>query len=53
MKEKVENIMEESFPVIKSDYPISAAMPLLKSSEAILLKEKHDIVGIITKSSLL
>jgi len=53
MKEKIESVMEESFPVIKSDYPISAAMPLLKSSEAILLTEKHNIVGIITKSSLL
>jgi predicted transcriptional regulator len=52
IKEQVEKIMEESFPIIKSNYPVSAAIPLLKSSEAILLTEKHNIVGIITKSNL-
>jgi predicted transcriptional regulator len=48
----VEEIMSEPFPIINADYPISAAMPLLKSSEAILIREKNNIVGIITKSNL-
>ena len=52
IKMSIEEIMSEPFPVIKADYPISAAIPLLKSSEAILLTEKHNIVGIITKSNL-
>ncbi len=49
----VQDIMAEPFPVIRSDYPLTIAIPLLKSSEAILLTEKHKIIGIITKANLL
>jgi predicted transcriptional regulator len=49
---RIEEIMNEAFPVINADYPVSAAMPLLKSSQAILLTKDHKIQGIITKSSL-
>lgn len=52
IKMQISEIMAEPFPIIRADYPASAAIPLLKSSEAILLTEKHDIVGIITKSNL-
>lgn len=51
-KMKVEEIMDEPFPIINADYPISVAIPLLKSSEAILVKEKNILKGIITKSNL-
>ena len=52
IKMSVSEVMGEPFPMIKADYPLSIAIPLLKSSEAILLTEKHNIVGIITKSNL-
>ncbi len=51
-KKQVIEIMGESFPVINADYPISVAIPLLKSSEAILIVEKNNLKGIITKSNL-
>ncbi|MEI7718565.1 MAG: CBS domain-containing protein [archaeon] len=52
LKMQVGEIMGEPFPVINADYPISVAIPLLKSSEAILIKEKNILKGIITKSNL-
>jgi predicted transcriptional regulator len=51
-KMQIGEIMSEPFPIIRADYPLSVAIPLLKSSEAILLTEKHYILGIITKSNL-
>lgn len=51
-KMQVVEIMGDSFPVINADYPISVAIPLLKSSEAILIVEKNNLKGIITKSNL-
>jgi predicted transcriptional regulator len=51
-KMQVAEIMGDSFPVINADYPISVAIPLLKSTEAILIVEKNNLKGIITKSNL-
>lgn len=51
-KMQIKEVMGESFPIVRADYPISTIIPLLKSSEAILLTEKNKIVGIITKSNL-
>lgn len=50
---QIGEIMGEGFPIVRADFPISTVIPLLKSSEAILLTEKGKIVGIITKSNLI
>lgn len=47
----VSEIMEDPFPIVRSDMPLSIVLPLLKSSQAILVSRKQNIVGIITKSN--
>jgi predicted transcriptional regulator len=49
----VSEIMEESFPQVAEDAPISLLSNLLKYYPAILVQKKGDIVGIITKADLL
>jgi predicted transcriptional regulator len=47
----VTEIMEEPCPIVRADMPASIVLPLLKSSEAILVSRKENIVGIITKAN--
>lgn len=47
----VSEIMKEPFPIVRFDMPISIVLPLLKSSEAILVSKKGNIAGIITKAN--
>src|SRR3989339_439712 len=49
----LEEIMKEPFPILNSNTPLTLALPLLKTSEAILICEKDKISGIITKSNVL
>lgn len=53
LNKKIKDIMKEPFPVISSDTPLSIALPILKTSEAILLSENKKISGIITKANLI
>jgi len=50
---KAKEIMDEPLPIIRDDTPCSAIIPLLKTSDAILLTKKSKISGIITKADLL
>lgn len=51
--QKVSDIMDDPFPLIRADSPITIAHSLLKTSPAILLTERNKVVGIITKSNIL
>jgi len=50
---KVREIMEESFPQVADDAPLTLLSSLLKYYPAVLVQNKGDIVGIITKADLL
>jgi predicted transcriptional regulator len=49
----VAEIMEESFPLVAEDAPISLLSNLLKYYPAVLVQKKGEIVGIVTKADLL
>jgi len=49
----IEEVMEESFPVIDSNTPIRPIIELVKDSQAIVVVDKGKISGIITKSDLI
>jgi predicted transcriptional regulator len=49
----VENIMEPPLPSVPEDTDISAIKPLLETYSGILVTEKGELVGIITRSDLL
>lgn len=48
-----EEIMEEAFPQINEDAPLSLITSLLQSYSAVLVSKKGVILGIITKADLL
>jgi predicted transcriptional regulator len=50
---QVSEIMEESFPQVGEDAPLSLLSSLLKYYSAVLVQKKGDIIGIITKADLL
>lgn len=50
---QIEEIMAQPFPIVNSDMPISAALPMLKTEDAILVKENRKLAGIITKNNLI
>lgn len=50
---KVEEIMSGAFPTVNGETPVSVIIPLLKVNGAILVMDREDIVGIITKSNVL
>jgi predicted transcriptional regulator len=49
----IAEIMEESFPQVAEDAPISLLSSLLKYYPAVLVQKKGEIVGIVTKADLL
>ncbi|MHA2339938.1 MAG: CBS domain-containing protein [Candidatus Hodarchaeales archaeon] len=49
----VEGVMEDSFPIIPEDLPLSSIISLLKSNFAVLVTKKEQVLGIITKADLL
>jgi predicted transcriptional regulator len=51
--EKIGSVIDESFPRISEDTPISAISSLLQYHSAVLVTKKYKTVGIITKSDLL
>ncbi len=48
-----EEIMEEAFPQINEDAPLSLITSLLQSYSAVLVSKKGVVIGIITKADLL
>jgi predicted transcriptional regulator len=50
---RVSQIMEESFPVISQETPISAISSLLHHNPAVLLSKDGNIRGIITKADII
>jgi predicted transcriptional regulator len=49
----VGDIMEESWPIVAEDAPISLLSNLLKYYQAILVQRKGQIIGLVTKADLL
>jgi predicted transcriptional regulator len=52
-RQPTEKIMEEAFPQINEDAPLSLITSLLQTYSAVLVSRKGDIIGIITKADLL
>jgi len=52
-KHTVEKIMEEAFPTVSEDTPLSMVSALLQYQPAVLVAKRGHIVGIITKADLL
>lgn len=52
-KQPVENIMDEAFPIIGEDTPLSMVSALLQYEPAVLVARKGRVFGIITKADLL
>lgn len=52
-KIKVEDEMEEPFPRISKNAPVSMVAELLRHEPAVVVTEKEKVIGIITKSDLL
>ncbi len=48
-----EKIMEEAFPQINEDAPLSVISSLLQTYSAVLVSKKGEVIGIITKADLL
>ncbi|MFX0121973.1 MAG: CBS domain-containing protein, partial [Candidatus Hodarchaeota archaeon] len=49
----IEKVMEEAFPRVESLTPISIVSSLLQYAPAVLVTEKGNMVGIITKADLI
>ena len=52
-KLSTEEIMEEAFPQINEDAPLSLISSLLQTYSAVLVSRKGEVIGIITKADLL
>jgi predicted transcriptional regulator len=50
---KVEDVMNEAYPVIPDTTPVETVASLLTYSSAVLVQKKGKIAGIVTKSDLL
>jgi predicted transcriptional regulator len=51
-KKKVRDLIEEEFPQIPEDTPIQAVSQLLKYTQAVLVKKRGQIVGIISNADI-
>jgi predicted transcriptional regulator len=52
-RQPTERIMEEAFPQISDDAPLSLITSLLQNYSAVLVSKKGVVIGIITKADLL
>ncbi|MFH8132039.1 MAG: CBS domain-containing protein [Candidatus Aenigmatarchaeota archaeon] len=53
LNKKVEEIMEEAFPVVTEKEPLTSILALLQNNHAILVSRNGKVIGIITKADLL
>jgi predicted transcriptional regulator len=49
----VESIMDEAFPIVDEEAPVTVISALLQYSQAVLVTKKGQIKGIVTKADLL
>jgi predicted transcriptional regulator len=52
MLREVSEVMDEAFPMISEDTPISIAIPLLQHFQAVLTTKKGRVTGIVTNADL-
>jgi predicted transcriptional regulator len=52
MSREVSEVMDEAFPTIAEDTPISIAIPLLQHFQAVLTTKKGRVTGIVTNADL-
>lgn len=52
MSREVSEVMDEAFPMIAEDTPISIAIPLLQHFQAVLTTKKGHVTGIVTNADL-
>jgi len=52
-KIKIKLVMEEPFPIIKYNSPLSVVSELLKYNHAVLITNKSKIIGIVTKTDFI
>jgi predicted transcriptional regulator len=52
MSREVAEVMDEAFPMIAEDTPISIAIPLLQHFQAVLTTKKGHVTGIVTNADL-
>lgn len=52
-KQNVDKIMDDAFPTVGEDTPISMVSALLQYEPAVLVTRRGDVTGIITKADLL
>ncbi|MBS7629312.1 CBS domain-containing protein [Candidatus Bathyarchaeota archaeon] len=52
-KTPVENVMDEAFPTVDEETPITLISTLLQYSQAVLVTKRGEIRGIVTKADLL
>lgn len=52
MSREVSEVMDEGFPMIAEDTPISIAIPLLQHFQAVLTTKKGHVTGIVTNADL-
>jgi predicted transcriptional regulator len=53
LNKKVEDIMEDAFPIVTEKEPLSSILTLLQNNHAIIVVKKGKTIGIITKADLL
>ncbi len=53
LRKQVGQIMDEALPLAAEDTPITALIPLLQQSQAVLVTRKGRVTGIITNTDLL
>ncbi|MEM3430798.1 MAG: CBS domain-containing protein, partial [Candidatus Bathyarchaeia archaeon] len=52
-KTPVESVMDEAFPTVDEETPITVISTLLQYSQAVLVTKRGEIKGIVTKADLL
>ncbi|MDG6996824.1 MAG: CBS domain-containing protein [Nitrososphaerota archaeon] len=52
LAKEVSEVMDEGFPMVAEDTPISVAIPLLQHFQAILTTKKGQVMGIVTNADL-
>ena len=52
-KVRLKDIMEEPFPIVQANSPLSVVSELLKHNHAVLITKKSKFVGIVTKTDFI
>ncbi len=52
LAKEISEVMDEAFPTVAEDTPISVTIPLLQHFQAILVTRKGQVTGIVTNADL-